>query len=331
MNPNISVLFIEDDLVDQMEFVNAVRKMGLPYDCELASTISAARRALMARKFDVIITDFKLPDGNAFDLLDVLIDKLVIFATGSGDEEIAVKAMRLGIRDYLIKDPERNYLKLLPHRIDIARRQWQAEEALRDSENRHRDLVENASDLIHTAATDGRITFANRAWLAALDYTEAEARNLSIFNIIDPESREHCSEIFRSVLQGASVRGFEAVFRAKGGRAIYVEGSVNCRFENGAPVSTRGIFRDITERKTGERERERLIVELRAALDEVKALGGLLPVCAWCKNIRDDKGYWQDVHTYLNLHAEVTHGICPTCQKKEFPDYFAPAGKPPAE
>ncbi|MBN2324127.1 MAG: PAS domain S-box protein [Spirochaetes bacterium] len=83
------------------------------------------------------------------------------------------------------------------------------------------------------------------------------------------------------------------------------------------------VFRDITIRKTIEDEREGLISELQNSLKEVKRLSGLLPICANCKKIRDDKGYWKDVEAYLNEHSDatLTHGICPDCMKKLYPEY----------
>lgn len=71
-------------------------------------------------------------------------------------------------------------------------------------------------------------------------------------------------------------------------------------------------------------ERSRLIGELRDALAEVRTLSGLLPICAWCKNIRDDKGYWNRVESYIEKRtgAEFTHGICPECARKVYPELF---------
>ena len=71
-------------------------------------------------------------------------------------------------------------------------------------------------------------------------------------------------------------------------------------------------------------ERARFILELQKALNEVKTLSGLLPMCAWCKNVRDDKGYWQKVEDYIAKHsdAEFTHGICPDCLKKTSPEVY---------
>ena len=77
------------------------------------------------------------------------------------------------------------------------------------------------------------------------------------------------------------------------------------------------------ERKQDETEREHLISELQAALAQVKTLSGLLPICSGCKKIRDDQGYWNRIETFISKHsdAQFSHGICPECTKKYFPDY----------
>jgi PAS domain S-box-containing protein len=83
-------------------------------------------------------------------------------------------------------------------------------------------------------------------------------------------------------------------------------------------------FLDITERKRAEEERERLIGQLQEALAEVKTLSGLLPMCASCKRIRDDKGYWQQIEAYIRDHseAEFSHSVCPECAEKLYPEVF---------
>ena len=87
------------------------------------------------------------------------------------------------------------------------------------------------------------------------------------------------------------------------------------------------FFQDISERKNYEAEREKLVFELREALASVKTLSGLIPICAWCKSIRSDTGYWQNVEEYVRAHSEAkfSHSICPSCQEK-FKDKIASAG-----
>ncbi len=145
---------------------------------------------------------------------------------------------------------ERAYAVLLS---DISERK-RAEEVLRESEERLRDFFDNANDLIQSVAPDGRFMYVNRAWRETLGYTEDEIAGLSLFDIIHPDSRAHCMEIFQRVMDGEKVDRIEAAFVTKDGRTILVEGSANCRFQDGKPVATRGIFRDISERKQAEEE-----------------------------------------------------------------------------
>ncbi len=77
---------------------------------------------------------------------------------------------------------------------------------------------------------------------------------------------------------------------------------------------------DITERKRAETEQQRLIGELKEALANVKTLSGLMPICAWCKKIRDDRGYWNEVEIFVQKRSDATfsHGVCPDCREKWF-------------
>ena len=81
---------------------------------------------------------------------------------------------------------------------------------------------------------------------------------------------------------------------------------------------------DITVRISYAQEREKLIDSLQAALDQVKTLSGLLPICSQCKKIRDDSGYWQQIEKYVQEHsrAEFSHSLCPQCAHKLYPEYF---------
>ncbi len=83
-------------------------------------------------------------------------------------------------------------------------------------------------------------------------------------------------------------------------------------------------FQDITDRIMAETEKGKLIDDLQAALDRVNVLSGLLPICASCKKIRDDKGYWNQIETYIRDHsqAKFSHGICPDCAKKLYPEFY---------
>lgn len=123
------------------------------------------------------------------------------------------------------------------------------EDALRESEERYRDLFENASDLIQIVGVDGRILYVNRAWQQTFGYSEAEIAELSIFDIIHPDCDVHCKETFQQVMTKGRVDDIETMFLSKDGKKILVEGSATCNFKDGKPVVSRCIFRNVTEQK----------------------------------------------------------------------------------
>jgi hypothetical protein len=81
----------------------------------------------------------------------------------------------------------------------------------------------------------------------------------------------------------------------------------------------------LMERKQIEAEREKMISQLQDAMAEIKILQGVLPVCASCKKIRDDKGTWHPMETYISTRTDTvfSHGLCPDCLKQRYPDYSA--------
>jgi hypothetical protein len=81
---------------------------------------------------------------------------------------------------------------------------------------------------------------------------------------------------------------------------------------------------EMQNRKRAEIEKDSLIVELKDALDKVKTLSGLLPICSSCKKIRDDKGYWNQIENYIRSHSNAifSHGICPDCARKLYPGFM---------
>jgi len=94
--------------------------------------------------------------------------------------------------------------------------------------------------------------------------------------------------------------------------------------KDGEIINAVHIISDITERKQIETGKEKFFSEQKDALAKVKTLSGFLPICASCKKIRDDKGYWNQMEAYIRDHseAEFSHGICPECAKKMYPDLY---------
>ncbi len=141
-NLSITLLFVEDNRIDQTMFTRFVKQEHLPYVYTLAGSVHDAKHLLATgQQFDIAIMDYMLGDGTAFDILEKLQNIPTVLITGIGDEEIAVRAMKAGVYDYLIKDVDGNYLKTLPVTVDKALHRKQTEEALKTYQNHLEELV----------------------------------------------------------------------------------------------------------------------------------------------------------------------------------------------
>ncbi|MCL4456983.1 MAG: PAS domain S-box protein [Nitrospirae bacterium] len=202
-----------------------------------------------------------------------------------------------------------------------------AENALRQSEGKYRGIFENIVEGIYHTSMDGRLLSVNPALAGIFGYDSPQEMMDSLINVkyqlyVDPSDRD----LLLNMLEARGVvKNFQTRMYRKDGSIIWV--SINVRIERdaeGKPKYLEGIMSDITKQKDSEEERERLILELQNALSEVKTLSGMLPICASCKKIRADEGYWQQIETYISEHsgAEFSHSICPECAKKLYPEYY---------
>lgn len=152
-NVRYKVLVIEDDKVDQMAFQRFVKENNNPYDYTIAGSVTEAIKILNCQKFDIVISDYLLGDGTTFDIFDLKIDTPIIVTTGSGDEEIAVRAMKAGASDYLIKDQRHNYLKVLSataeNVVKLKKAEKERESILKELEAKNSELERFAYTVSH--------------------------------------------------------------------------------------------------------------------------------------------------------------------------------------
>ena len=179
---NPKLLLIEDDPIDQMAFERFVKMEKLNFEYDIADSVNEAEVKLSANKYDVIITDYMLGDGNAFDVLDLGFKIPLIFTSGVGDEEIIVKAMKKGASDYLIKDTARNYLKVLPLTIDKTIRRSQAEKRLAAVEEELKQLsivASKTSNAVVIFDNELKIEWVNEAFCEMTGYSFLEVKGSS--------------------------------------------------------------------------------------------------------------------------------------------------------
>jgi PAS domain S-box-containing protein len=184
------------------------------------------------------------------------------------------------------------------------------------------NILHSVGEGIALTDVDGRLIFMNPRGAAIIGYTPEELIGQNWRPFVAPETLARAEAEAASRPQGA-VSQYETFGISRDGRQIPLIVSSRPLFEGERFVGTLAAFVDITERKRAEEERERLIAELKEALANIKTLKGLIPICASCKKIRTDEGYWQQVDVYIRDHSEVefSHGLCPDCLKKLYPEF----------
>ncbi len=212
---------------------------------------------------------------------------------------------------------------------DITKRK-RAEEALLQSEARYRRITEGLTDYQYTVLIEnGRAveTKHSPACAAVTGFTAEEfaADPYLWLHMVAPEDRELIIKRVEQILNGDDILPIEHRIIRKDGILRWASDNIILyKDDSGILLSYDGVVKDITDRKLAEEERDKLIVELQEALAKVRHLSGLLPICASCKKIRNDEGFWEQVETYISEHSEAlfSHAICPECGKKLYPEYY---------
>lgn len=148
--------------------------------------------------------------------------------------------------------------------------QIRSEEMLREVEERYSSLFENANDMIQSVSPDGHFIFVNPAWLNTMGYIWDELKKITISDILHPSCKPHCIEAFKNANSGESINNIDAIFIAKDGRQILVEGNVNTRSIGQKLIASQGIFRDITKRKQAEEALIKSEKELKKRVNELE-------------------------------------------------------------
>jgi PAS domain S-box-containing protein len=219
-------------------------------------------------------------------------------------------------------DPEQLVHELQVHQIELEMQNEALVQARAKADAllaQYTDLYEFAPTGYFNLAADGTILAVNLTGAGLLGLGRAQLLNRRLGALVSEADRPVFSAFLERTFAGEKRECCEvALLRTEKERlfvrveAVVFAGRRECR----------AAVLDVTDRHRVEAERERLIQELQAALARVKLLSGLLPICAGCKQIRDDKGYWSQVESYIQKHSEATftHGLCPDCIKKYYPE-----------
>lgn len=188
---------------------------------------------------------------------------------------------------------------------------------IEESEKKYRTLVESANEVI-CIIQDARVVFANQKMEGLLGVPRDKITGKPFADFVFPEDREMVVSHYTDRIghrDAPESYNFRVVNNL--GEPIWVVIAATLT-EYGGKDAVIALMTNINRLKALESEKEKIIYELKEALAKVKVLSGFLPICAWCKKIRDDKGYWNQIETYLREHseAEFSHSICPECMEK---------------
>jgi PAS domain S-box-containing protein len=318
---------VEDSADDTQLLMRELQKGGFEPEFRRVETAPEMSEALEAESWDLVISDHSMPGFGSLKALRLLQarrpDLPFIVVSGAIGEDIAVGVMKAGASDYVMKG---NLARLAPS-IERELREAESRRARRRAEDAlayAAAIVESSDDAIIGKTLDGIILSWNKGAERMYGYTAEEIIGRSCAILIPSYRPEELAQVYGVVRQGQLVEHYETVRIRKDGQALEVSLTLSpIKDSTGKILGVSAIERDISARRAEEAERVKLIQELTTALTSIRTLTGLLPICSSCKKIRDDRGYWQKVESYISQHtgAEFTHGICPECSQRLYPAY----------
>jgi PAS domain S-box-containing protein len=176
-------------------------------------------------------------------------------------------------------------------------------------------------DMLCIAQFNGYFKRLNPAWERTLGFSREELQSKPLFDFVHPDDRERTIAQNLRVRSGEQALTFENRYVCKDGSYKWLLWTATADLDHQLIYS---IARDITERRQAQSERERLLAQLQTALAEVRELQRVLPICMYCKSIRDEENAWRTIEQYISdhTHTRFSHGICPTCYERVVESQF---------
>jgi two-component system, cell cycle sensor histidine kinase and response regulator CckA len=324
---NLRVLLVEDSELDALLLVRYLQTNGCQPQHLRVATQQEMERALAQEEWDLVLCDYQLPNFGVLPALAVLkhkgLDLPFIVVSGAIGEELAVGLMKAGAHDFIAKGGLSRLIPAIERELREAKARRERVAAL-EKLAYLAAIVDSAEEAIIGQNLEGIITTWNTGAARLYGYTAAEAIGQPAMLIVPPSHYQEAGELWQKLRRAGGVEPLDTMRQRKDGKPVNVSVTMSAiRDSEGRILGASAIAYDITERKRVEAERTDLIAHLNETLSKVKTLSGLLPICASCKKIRDDHGYWQKLETFVREHsgAEFSHSICPDCMRQLYPEY----------
>ena len=177
-------------------------------------------------------------------------------------------------------------------------------------------IIESSEDAIYGKTLDSMIASWNPSAERLFGYSAEEIIGTSTVSLFPLNRRDELLDILASIRRGETVSVSDTERLHKSGRMVPVSVTISpIKNSRGEIIGASSIARDLSPQKLAEKNQLQLSRRLSAAANDLRTLRGMLPICATCKRIRDDRGYWEQVETYLAKHSDIlfSHGLCPQC------------------
>ncbi len=323
------VLMVEDAEFDAVLLLRYLQANGYDTHSRRVWSQAGMEEALEAGSWDMVLCDYQLPDFGVLPALELLrkrkLDVPLIVVSGTIGEERAVELMKAGAADFIVKGSLSRLIPAIERELREAQARRERAAAL-EKLSYLAAIVDSAEEAIIGQTLEGVITTWNSGAARLYGYAAGEAVGRPASMIVPASLHRETEQLMAKLGRGEGLVQLETARLRKDGSRVDIYLTVSAiKNGSGQIVGASSIAYDVTERKRMEEERTQLIEHLNQMLSKVKTLSGLLPICASCKKIRDDQGYWQQLETFVKEHsgAEFSHSICPECMQRLYPQYAA--------
>ncbi|NVN91812.1 MAG: response regulator [Desulfuromonadales bacterium] len=339
-----TIMVVDDNLETLIMIVNILQAEG--YRTLPANSGELALNAMDSQLPDLVLLDIRMPGIDGFEVCRQIKKEErtrhipIIFLSAEADRKERVDVFDLGAVDFISKPfCQEELLARISTHLELWRlrqhleeancklsqtntllheeitERRQTEEALRESEQKFAKTFHSSPvAMALSTLADGLFLDVNEQFLRFNERSREEVIGRTALELGFWDASGQRQAIVADLLAGGTVHNRELPVLTKSGelRTVIWSGEIVIIGKEPCLLSS---AMDITERKKTEEENKELILGLQEALSQVKTLKGILPICSYCKKIRDDKGYWELVESYVTKHTDAlfSHGMCPEC------------------